>query len=157
MKTTTPSDLKRLDTETKKALDEHAPCEDTMRNVENYFEYKRAKTSLDSFVFEMEKLQSRFETFEKAVSQFEPLSRDIVVSQLKVLKSTPSLNDIKTLNYLLDDLSKPEDATLMNGDYGKYSNEYDYNFKAMKGTELEEKYKKEYEKHKDSREEALPF
>ena len=95
----------------------------------------------------MEKLQSRFETFEKAVSQFEPLSRDIVVSQLKVLKSTPSLNDIKTLNYLLDDLSKPEDATLMNGDYGKYSNEYDYNFKAMKGTELEEKYKKEYEKH----------
>ena len=127
-----------------------------MRNAENYFEYKRAKTSLDSFVFEMEKLQVRFDTFEKAISQFEPISQNIIVSQLKCLKSTPSLDDVRNLNYLLDDISKPDNATRVGDDYGKYSNEFDYDFKALHGTEMYEKFKKEYEENNDE-EEGPPF
>ena len=156
MKVKIPSNVKHLDIKTKEVLDEHAPCEDTMRNAENYFEYKRAKTSLDSFVFEMEKLQLRFETFEKAISQFEPISQNIIVSQLKVLKSTPSLDDVKNLNYLLDDLAKSDNATKVGDDYGKYSNEFDYDFKALHGTEMYEKFKKEYEENNDN-EEGPPF
>ena len=136
--------MKPLNSETKKILDEHAPCHDTMSNAENYFEFKRARLNLTSFLAEMERLHKRFDVFENAISDFDTLGKELIVSEMKVLKSTPSLQDVQKLNAILDDLNDPvnsscEKSVDSDDKIRKWSPTLEYHFHIIPNTYLAEK------------------
>tara|TARA_B100000131_G_C18017197_1_gene573012 strand:+ start:451 stop:855 length:405 start_codon:yes stop_codon:yes gene_type:complete len=110
-----------------------------MTNAENYFEYKRAKLNLTSFLAEMERLHKRFEMFEHAISDFDTLGKQIIVSEMKVLKSTPSVQDVQKLNAILDDLTDPKNSQYDETKGARrWSETLEYQFNVLPNTQLAE-------------------